>query len=594
MLPLGTRALLATAIALTGTAALRAQVTPVPLNYNFNGIVHAGEAGQPDSAIGFRSISDRALDFTAVGPVGAGLEIFEFIDQPNTLDIVHLGNRNAVDNGNRAFDSFPDGDAIGTQPVWLLSPNQSAPQITTLLNPIPVANATSLELAFQISNGGGSFDVTVRTTTGGILVSTVSGPDWFGGGFPGTDNTDTGSPGPSLVITQRSIDLSALASQAINRIEFSNRSNSNGGYAILAATVNTPLPARRVNQVALNYNFNGIVHAGESGSPDAPNGFRSISDRALDFTGGIPIDPLLEDFQLQDAPNQLDIVHLGNRNTVDGGSRAFEVGADGDAIGTQPLWLTDPDQSVPQVTDLQAPILLDSSSTATVLFQVSNGGGGLDVVFDFASGNATIQRVTGGDWFGGPFPGMGNIDAGTPSASLNIESRTINLSNYAGEVVTRVAFANATNPDAGYAILAMNLSGCLACANDVSQQDLGGGLGGIGLINESANLGCDLVWLATGLLPNSSTGFVGFDLAPTPVAFDLSMVFPACTGGTLWTSGGFFLPLTTDGLGSSRIEIRGPRTMAACGAMLTAQIAELRAGPCPLVLSNGLQVTIGN
>ena len=31
----------------------------------------------------------------------------------------------------------------------------------------------------------------------------------------------------------------------------------------------------------LAYNFNGMVHVGEAGMPDAPNGYRGISDRGL-------------------------------------------------------------------------------------------------------------------------------------------------------------------------------------------------------------------------------------------------------------------------------------------------------------------------
>ena len=52
------------------------------------------------------------------------------------------------------------------------------------------------------------------------------------------------------------------------------------------------LPAQLV-PVPLNYNFNGIVHAGEAGLPDSPTGYRSISDRGLDFSAGVPNDPLL-------------------------------------------------------------------------------------------------------------------------------------------------------------------------------------------------------------------------------------------------------------------------------------------------------------
>ncbi|HIE68661.1 MAG TPA: hypothetical protein EYP98_00070, partial [Planctomycetes bacterium] len=107
--------------------------------------------------------------------------------------------------------------------------------------------------------------------------------------------------------------------------------------------------------VPLNYNFNGIVHAGESNLPDDPVGFRSISDRALDFSAGIPVDPLLAPYQLIGIPGQLDIVHLGNRNLVDNGNWAFEAIANGNNIGVQPAWLANVDQSGPQTTVLAGP-----------------------------------------------------------------------------------------------------------------------------------------------------------------------------------------------------------------------------------------------
>ena len=68
--------------------------------------------------------------------------------------------------------------------------------------------------------------------------------------------------------------------------------------------------------VPLNYNFNGIVHANEAGNADDPNGFRSISDRALDFSNGVPNDTLLNGYTIVGTPGVLDIVHLGDRNNV--------------------------------------------------------------------------------------------------------------------------------------------------------------------------------------------------------------------------------------------------------------------------------------
>ena len=122
------------------TGALHAQNTvQVPLNYNFNGICHAGEAGSPNAPNGFRSISDRALSFVGGVPASAILQRYALVETANTLDIVHLGNRNTVSNGLWAFEPFANGNNVGTQPAWLQSVNQAGPQTTTIATPIPIS-----------------------------------------------------------------------------------------------------------------------------------------------------------------------------------------------------------------------------------------------------------------------------------------------------------------------------------------------------------------------------------------------------------------------------------------------------------------------
>ena len=77
---------------------------------------------------------------------------------------------------------------------------------------------------------------------------------------------------------------------------------------LATALASAPLHCQNTVQVALNCNWNGIAHAGETGVPDAPNGFRSISDRALDFTGGVPSHPVLARYALVTSPGALDMV----------------------------------------------------------------------------------------------------------------------------------------------------------------------------------------------------------------------------------------------------------------------------------------------
>ncbi len=233
MTPLVCSLSLLTAATITAVSA-NAQSVTVPLNYNFNGIVHAGESNLPDDPVGFRSISDRALDFSAGIPVDPLLAPYQLIGIPGQLDIVHLGNRNLVDNGNWAFEAIANGNNIGVQPAWLANVDQSGPQTTVLAGPLPITADISIGFLYQISNGGGSFDVTLTLLSGGTHTATLSGVDWFQGAFLGTQNVDLGAPGTNLSITEGRIDLGAFAGDALTEISFSNQSNPVGGYAILA------------------------------------------------------------------------------------------------------------------------------------------------------------------------------------------------------------------------------------------------------------------------------------------------------------------------------------------------------------------------
>ena len=175
-------------------ASLTAQSIPIPLNYNFNGIVHLGEGGAPDAPAGFRSISDRALDFRNGIPNDPLLAGYQLVAAPGVLDLVHLGNRNQVDAGNWVFEPSPNGNNVGTQPTWLANVDQSGPQTTVLSSPVVVVPNASIGFLYQVSNGGGAFDVTLTFQSGATLTQTLSGPDWYFGSFPGTGSVDIANP----------------------------------------------------------------------------------------------------------------------------------------------------------------------------------------------------------------------------------------------------------------------------------------------------------------------------------------------------------------------------------------------------------------
>jgi hypothetical protein len=561
----------------------------VPLNYNWNGIAHAGEVGVPDAPAGFRSISDRALDFTAGVPNDPLLARYAVVATAGTLDMVHLGNRNTVDNGNWAFDPTPDNDDRGIQPTWLANANQTGVQTTTLAQPLPVGIASSASVLFHVSNGGGAFDVTFVFASGRLHTATLTGPDWYGGTFAGRERVDRATAGNNLNLIERVVDLSIDAGETLTAIRFANRSNGNAGYGIYGVNVVPAATPKLVHELALNYNWNGIVHAGEDQLPDAPSGYRSIASRGLDFRAGVPADPLLADFVLVDTPQQLDLVMLGNRNLVDGGVRAFDAVVDGDSIGVQPNWLSNPDLTGPQTTILPSPILLDAASSAALLYQ-SSGGGAFDVTFTFTTGSITTTLVAP-DWVGGPFLGCADTDRAGVGLPLRIERTTLDLSPLAGLVLQSVTFGNFSNPYGSCAILAMNVAGCLACPSAGGAVVHGGGTGpSLTTVGRYA-LGCPLTWQLDAATPSVPLGVfaVGLGHAPQP----LGGLLPGC-GGTVHVLQPALVPAGVDAFGRATLVIPGPTAPGFCGVALTTQYAEFVAGGCPLRLSDAITVTIGN
>ncbi len=567
-----------------------AQSQPIPLNYNFNGILHATESGLPDAPAGFRSISDRALDFSAGVPVDPLLAPYQIVATPNTLDCVHLGNRNTVDNSGKIFDATPNGDDIGIQPTWLVNVDQTGPQETILPVPMPIGPTTTATFLYQISNGGGSFDVVFTFFSGKTYTASLAGPDWYGGTYAGTAFVDNGFSDFNLSITEGKIDLTSQIGEVVQKISFANRSNSNAGYAIFAAKFDYPPVPRLTNQIALNYNFNGIVHATESGAPDAPAGYRSISDRGLDFTAGVPNDSVLNRYKLVDTAGALDIVHLGNRNAVSGGGWAFDPTPNGDNIGVQPTWLTNVDQSTPQTTTLANPILLDAASSAALIYQISNGGGSFDLTLTFRSGKTVVTSLSGADWFGGNLLGTDSVDSGLPGANLSVTERTVDISAHAGEVLTDITFSNASNTSAGYAILGMNVTGCIACGKPGGKANLGGGNGASLSTVSNGNLGCDLEWNLQGASPNAA-GFMLIGFAPSNIS--LGAVFPGCTAA-LKIQNPFAVGVAVNAAGSYDLKIKGVINPSLCGLSIHAQYIEILTAPCPFLMSDAVAITIGD
>jgi hypothetical protein len=248
----------------------------LPLAYNFNGMVHAGEAGLPDAPTGYRSISDRGLEISsAADSIAAGTLLgttriaYSIVRTPGVLDIVHLGDRNTVDNNNHVFDLVIDGDNVGVQPDWLLDTNQTGAQTTNLLpSNLILGPDTRLGVLYQISNGGGDFLMTLTFDDTSTAVIELVGPDWFFdqspgpaffgvevqtqlGVFAGAENVDQATHGASLNVVEAIVSTARMLSDGIGdftgkrlaSITFSDRTNTVAGYAIIAASVRDGVPA---------------------------------------------------------------------------------------------------------------------------------------------------------------------------------------------------------------------------------------------------------------------------------------------------------------------------------------------------------------
>lgn len=634
--------------------------TPVALSYNFNGMVHSGEGTFADDPNGYRSIADRGLrvdgaagSFGTNPLLGFGGIPYSIEMNAGVLDLVYLGNRNTVSGGFRAFDPNVDGDERGIQPNWLADPNQGGPQTTDVTAQNFLLDATAeIGLLFQISNGGGDFDVTLGFDDASSVTVTVNGPDWFlsqnpdpnGAGlvsqsqfgvFNGTGNTDMPVDDADLNVVESVISVQEMINDGVGNvtgktltsITFSNRSNTNGGYAVLAATVRTalgppdndecssctpvtegtiagsnaratgtditpgcgiddtrdvwycymagatgtaevrtcgssldttvavyaecdgaliacdddacgrqslvqfgaqagvtylirvaangngegnflmtienPVDTYVNTHIPMEWNFNGMTHNGEAGAPDDPNGFRAMSDRAMELTGG----PAAFNaggirgntgitYEIVQEARAFDMVHVGNRNAVDGGNWRFDPNVDFDDVGIQPNWLTDPNQGQHTSDVSGAGVTLDSGSEIGVLYNISNGGGFFDMTLGFSDATSVTVTLQGPDWFGAQSPdpnvddgvafalslngtaylGTGNVDTANPDFPLNVVESVVSVAelmadgvgDFSGKTLTSISFGNRSNTNAGYGVYAVThrTSGSLPCPGD--------------------------------------------------------------------------------------------------------------------------------
>jgi hypothetical protein len=449
------------AIILLCAPAALAQTTThqIALNYNYNGMVHAGESGDADNLDGYRSISDRGLDFT--GGVSGGLAAWDVVDQAGVPDILYLGNRCIGTANGFCYDATANGDCRGVFPNWMPAGSEDVSGVTTTLpTPITMVGETQWQVIFNVSDGGGNFDFIIHTN-GGDAPITIGAGDWFGGPFPGTDNFDCANTGAAglhvnlITIT----DNGGFAGLDILGITMNNPDNPNAGYAILGLNILSIVPQSQT-PLDLTYNYNGMVHAGEDGQPNNPDGYRSISDRGLNVTGGSPAGGAADKYEFCTDANVTDMVYLGNRCSGPNGWICYDDanGDPNDCRGTFPNWMPQgsEDQTGAQTSILSTPLAVNADSSVSVIFHISDGGGAFDVTCGFENGPDITGTIGAADWFGGPYAGSDSFDcAGLNAAGLHIDEGSVDIGAAAGDVLTSITFSN-PQTEGGYAIFAAN------------------------------------------------------------------------------------------------------------------------------------------
>ena len=452
-----------TLLLLCAPAAAQSTTHQIALNYNWNGIVHQGEDGQPDNPDGYRSIGDRGLNFSGGAPSDAVVDKYNLVTDAGVLDIVNLGCRPCT--GWNGWDAAANGDCRGIEPTWLNgNSDHSGPQTTMFATPILLSDESQISCIFHVTDGGGDFSVTAHTNIGDIPLGDMGAGDWFGGPYAGTDGFDcAGLAGAGLHINEETLsDSGVLAGVSVTGVSF-QRNNPSAQYAIFACNVTTgiaPPPPETRDAITLNYNWNGIVHYGEDGNADAPMGYRSISDRGLDFTNGVLSDDLTDKYFFVQQPNALDIVHMGPRNFDDDPNTCW---------GNRPAWLepnwnhsgTNTASYLACTTVIHRPMTITENSRVDLIFNISDGGGELDVNLLFASGLELVTTVGAGDWWNGPYPGAGNFDCvHVPSDGLHINEGSVPIPpSFAGDQLVEITFelyGAGSNHNAGYAIFAAN------------------------------------------------------------------------------------------------------------------------------------------
>ncbi|MEM1178166.1 MAG: VCBS repeat-containing protein [Acidobacteriota bacterium] len=475
-------------------------VIPLDLAMNWNGLVHPGEEAAPDAPTGFRAFGEQSLE-TGQGRLPAALTSpitgvgYTFVSEPGALD--------AVVTSVRTFDEAVDGDGEGVQPDWLdstiqtvidgdVSPNRTfGPESSVGVLYHSKSGSITFYIRFRLNFSDGTEILVRLENPGHASAGPVSAPDdgvalqHRLGRFQGYDGVDAVEPGRLMslyeaVITVPEVLADFQTDLAGKTLESLTISFGNGAGAVYAATVDG-------EPVTLPYNWNAIVHDGESRDADAPDGFRTFEIAGLAHVSsddGVLVDPVGASsglrYELVDRAGALDTVHLGRRES----QLAFDDTPDGDEAGVQPDWLGDLDQS--SVYSTVAPQQELTLEASLGLVYHAERAGSFDVTLHFADGATsppiTLRtgdwRLTNGDAPAAAGPGVtlqenlgvffarGGYDLADPEEPLFVHEAVINGPavlrdldfNFSGRTLVGLTFDNRSN-GRGYGIDAASLLG---------------------------------------------------------------------------------------------------------------------------------------
>ena len=432
---------------------------PIPLDNNWNGIVHSGEGteGFADDPDGLRTISDRGMFLGTTDSMGGddyslttSEATYDFEPTAGVLDLIMIGTRES--GGQIGWDPDVDGDNFGIAPNW--DPTGGSGSVmsqTTDTGGIPLTDSSRISLIYNGSIGGGDFDVILDFADGASVTVTCNAADWFadfdpapappgpgvesqetlpgplsgGDGFKGASDTDWALPGAPLAVFEAVVSAESL----LTDLEFDIGGRTlesvtfDGTPLIIAGNAAVGIYGLAVdgNNVPLNANWNGMVNEGEGtvSNADEPEGYRSIGDRG--FAGG-EADSLGgegfafsnggREYDLVADPDVVDMVMIGTRPA------GWDDVVDGDGLGVAPNW--DPSKGGGIVIDsiTSTNVTLEEGFSLGVIYHATNGGGDFDVYLGFGDGSEAMVTLNSPDWYadGNPVP---------PAPNAGVESQTV-------------------------------------------------------------------------------------------------------------------------------------------------------------------------